>query len=389
MIYGFGAILSLNPYFTWNTDALKLYSIFTLIVGLLYMTVAIRLSFNVVFLLFNFFLLAITLSFSSNGFFPYLNSSVVMLFTFLLMSNDIKLKSYQFFSTLFTASLIPGLLLLFLSFIGANPSWEPLNPISTIKIDADLLYRQYWGAIVIDSLVSKTNIGEVYRFSAIYDEPGVVGTISALLLASRGFDLSKVQSKLLFAAGFLSFSFAFYILALVFILFKRPTLMFKLIAPVAILLLLFHGSLKENTLLNTYFFDRFEQLIDKPKSIDNRASTCFQDEFDEFMGGRSILFGNGYGAHVDTQCDVSSYLTIVYNHGFFGLLMIVLFYLNLTFLLPDKGSVALRTLPFIFVYALSMYQRPDFILFAIIIIYIGVMADPKNTNQTSPTEILT
>lgn len=92
---------------------------------------------------------------------------------------------------------------------------------------------------------------------------------------------------------------------------------------------------------------------------------------------------------MDTQCDVSSYLTIVYNHGFFGLLMIVLFYLNLTFLLLDKGSVALRTLPFIFVYALSMYQRPDFILFAIIIIYIGVMADPKNTNQTSPTELLT
>lgn len=55
MIYGFGAILSLNPYFTWNTDALKLYSFFTLIVGLLYITVAIRLSFNVVFLLFNFF----------------------------------------------------------------------------------------------------------------------------------------------------------------------------------------------------------------------------------------------------------------------------------------------------------------------------------------------
>jgi hypothetical protein len=55
--------------------------------------------------------------------------------------------------------------------------------------------------------------GLLSRLCGIYDEPGMVGTLSALLLAARGFRLDSIWPRLLLVAGLLSFSLAFCVLA--------------------------------------------------------------------------------------------------------------------------------------------------------------------------------
>ena len=55
--------------------------------------------------------------------------------------------------------------------------------------------------------------GVLFRMNGVYDEPGTVGTIAALLLAATGFRLHDWRCRVLYAAGVLSFSLAFAALA--------------------------------------------------------------------------------------------------------------------------------------------------------------------------------
>ena len=52
----------------------------------------------------------------------------------------------------------------------------------------------------------------VYRFMGPFDEPGVLGTISALLLSADKLNLNKNSNKIIFFSGLISLSLAFYVL---------------------------------------------------------------------------------------------------------------------------------------------------------------------------------
>lgn len=91
------------------------------------------------------------------------------------------------------------------------------------------------------------------RFYAFYDEPGVLGNLTMVLLYIQKFDLKKWYNVVLLIAGLMSYSLAFYIaLILYFIIFgtKRTRIVFIIVAA------LFTYFLYGNEFANRYIFGR-------------------------------------------------------------------------------------------------------------------------------------
>ena len=364
----------------WNTGLFKLVSIPVLALSIFYFIRQNNLKRNEFYLVLFFAVSILLLNFSSNGVVLFANTSLFLIVSFLLISYRAKIKAYDVFYKLFTLSLIPGLVIFVLSFFGFDLPWERLESTNDSKTALGLFYRNYLGSVVLSNQIFSTGMGEIYRFSAIYDEPGVVGTVAALLLASNRFKLDTISSKIILISGVISFSLAFYVLAGVYVLLKTPVLLIKVLMPVLILVFIFYGELKENSLISHYLFDRIEQGFDDPKSVDNRVSTCFKNEFDGYIKSGNFFIGNGAGAHSDTGCNVSSYLSIIYNHGFLGFSLIIIFY-TLLYLILSPNLKFLYMYPFILVFALSLYQRPAFFSTWMIVIFAAAVLNENRVNN--------
>ncbi|ENM3814821.1 hypothetical protein [Vibrio paracholerae] len=379
-LYGFIALVSLSPYFVWNEPSfIKLLLSFSLLVTALFFFRAKKIKSKSLFLAFFYSLIVFFLQFSHNGIVFSISSMTIVVFLFFLLDDEFKYKSHRAFYNLYALSLIPGLFVFFMLLVGFDISWSYLAVNNELKQQAGLFYRNYIGTVILSSQIYPFGSGEIFRFSGFFDEPGVVGTVSALLLIADGFNLKNYKSKVVFLAGVLSFSLAFYLLVVIFLLIKRTSLFLFLLIPVVFFTSAFFNSLQNNPIINKYVVERFSKGIDNPSSINNRASDCFIDEFDVFIKGGNVIFGNGASAHVNTGCDVSSYLTIIYNHGFIGLAIIILLYLMMLFCCNVNVKRVHIFLPFIIMFSMSVYQRPVVLSFWMILIFLGGVYFYKQT----------
>ncbi|WP_158904646.1 hypothetical protein [Burkholderia sp. L27(2015)] len=134
-----------------------------------------------------------------------------------LMSDVTRERCLQIFITIFSISLIPGIIVWLLAASGAHVEFSAMpmarREITTGAADA-LLY--FPGALFIEanSMVLKTG-AVLFRMCGIYDEPGTVGTIAALSLAAVRFEVKNWRYALVYIAGLMSFSLAFLVLAIV------------------------------------------------------------------------------------------------------------------------------------------------------------------------------
>ena len=96
-------------------------------------------------------------------------------------------RAFGFFSGLFAASCVPGLVMLILAALGVPLDVRGhFTSESLFLSDLDMLNRP--GVIFIGSANSVVLPwgGMLFRLCAMYDEPGMVGTVSGLLLAGNG-----------------------------------------------------------------------------------------------------------------------------------------------------------------------------------------------------------
>ena len=105
----------------------------------------------------------------------------------------------------FLLALIEHVLVNFFGIQLTSPSqYEcPINP--------DRLYNAYFFNVYIQE-----NFGFFNRFYAFYDEPGIVGNITMVLLYIQKFELKKWYNIVFLISGLLSFSIAFYIALIVY-----------------------------------------------------------------------------------------------------------------------------------------------------------------------------
>ena len=372
LIFGFLIFLTLRPYFIWESKFIYI-AVFILAITLslawLFLKARIckkSLVFISIFLT-SFFLGQFTV----DGLHPWISSAVVLISFFLLFDEKIYKSALKFFINIYVLASIPSILIFFLLAAGVTLEWEYLEPYSKAKESSGVYYREYFGMVVLSTQIFTFGTGEIFRLSSVFPEPGVVGTVSALLLTVMKFDIRNWKGVILLISGILSFSLAFYILACIYLILKKPFYLFILVGLLSALVFFLPSDIKDNRIIKHYVMERGEALLLNFDEVDNRVDDCFERHYDEFLSSTDILIGNGYKASISLECNVSSYKTVIYDYGIIGFLIIVLFYIIILISKVRTISDLIKCTPFLIVFFATSYQRPAFVTFWFFAIFIG------------------
>lgn len=292
------------------------------------------------------------------------NSGIVTIVNFLAfafiptLKREVVHETYKVFRKLFVIFLglsIINYLLVLIGFDFGGTVIEPLNKLKKYKY------------VMYPFLV--TPIGhEFSRFHSIFDEPGVVGTLSGLMLIAEQMNLQKKSNYIILIGGLLSLSFYFYVSMIFgFILFSKKLQNKWLYIS---LLVGFIVISYNNDFLYDKLWHRFEYDATSGKFAgDNRNSTVVENAYESIAG--TPLFFTGLGSAATEEFSGSASLQlIILKHGFIFVALNLLGYLLLSIRQIKNRS----DLIFFFVFfILTLYQRPGFYNTASIFLYVMVI----------------
>ncbi len=228
--------------------------------------------------------------------------------------------------------------------LGVNLPHIEIQPLNEFKLESYYLFPFF---VTTDGIITPFMI----RFMGFFDEPGVVGTLCAIILMTERFDLKKWENIIILIAGIVSMSFFFFIICFVYILMIVPFNQKILIILAGIVIII---SLQNNELINDTLFSRFI-INDGQFEGMNREHGDFTSFFNNFRHTNAYWTGLGPG-HAELLNDGgSSYKQVIVDYGvvFFGLYMSC-FFLNALSIIKKPSMI--------FVYSIlilgTMYQRP-------------------------------
>lgn len=244
-----------------------------------------------------------------------------------------RLKSMlTWFSKVMGAMLIPSLLAFFLYL--ANFSL----PYSNAQYGEDMYtFSNYYFFLIED--------GQLFsffpRFQSVFPEPAYLGSTCALLLMTQRGHWKRWYNIVLLVALLFSFSLAGYVYIIV-ITFLNLWIQRKKIFAKAIAVVLLVGSV----IGGSFFYNDGDNLIhnlillrleieDGELEGNNRVTKDFDAEFDSFIQSSDILFGR----EKDNTFGDSGYKVFIYDYGFVGLFLLIVFYISAFHKAPDKRAM--------------------------------------------------
>lgn len=280
------------------------------------------------------------------------HSGIVTVFNFLgfafipLIKKELILATYESFRKIFIAVIFLSFIFYVLAAFGM-----PKMGTFTHQNGPDLYTYELFPFLV-------RGLGKIegfnLRFQALFDEAGLVGTISGLILVAERMNLKKRGNLLLLICSLFTLSFYFYVcLAFGFIFFSKGTAKnrWKIFALCALFVAV--------TYRMPFFYDnlyyRFEYDADAGGFVgDNRNGWGLRDYFDSILW--TPVFFTGLGSTFAEQYSgaASLYLVIV-KHGFVFVVLNIGAYLLLSFReIKHKPT----WLMFVIFFLLTLYQRP-------------------------------
>ncbi|MCI8514242.1 MAG: hypothetical protein HFI93_06380 [Lachnospiraceae bacterium] len=300
---------------------------------------------------------------------------------FLLMPDRVIVRTLNNFTKLYVITLIPALIWYFLTnLLGMQIPYTPLESTHSGKVALGMSYKHYPGGCQI---VSRWDPTMNYRFNGIYDEPGVIGTMSGLLLATRQFRFRDDQKRfsyislILLMTGVVSFSLAFYVFVILFYISKNLT-SGKFKGAVALTALLVAYIVFINMPIENQMFKLIQQRITITAAGlagENRTTDVFDEVYDQFQHGEDLsvlLFGNGIGAADGRAFGAMTYKMIIYDYGYIGFALFVfwiLCYAMYAYRRSRSSAGMIGTLT-ILVFA-NIYQRAGLFYFHYMMIFVG------------------
>lgn len=240
-----------------------------------------------------------------------------------------------------------------------------ISPIGQITIEQhDRVYTVY-PLLVLDKGV------DILRFYGPFNEPGVVGTLGAVLLCTQKFNFKDWRTLIILLAGVLSMSLFFFALVIgygvVYLVFLRKKYLIAVLFTVCFTL--FYVQTKEDPVLYNTLWQRFEwdETNHKFKG-DNRKNDAVDKFYDELKKKPAFWFGSPK-SEVERFWklvgETSSYKVIVLNSGMIFLILYLLFFV----ILAKKHKTNNKAfILFILVLVANTYQRPD--IYSIVMIFI-------------------
>jgi len=205
ILIAFLLILFMMPYWVWGVNVLFFRIPFLL---LSYMYVGLK-SVKQKQLLAGFIVLISSIQImKGNNIFGLIDGLCIAFIMFL--QTDSLSKTYLYFTRLLSILLAGSLIVLLLVTLGLPISSRILPPLNELKSGYYISFPLL--------LVYVEKGDSLLRFCAMFDEPGVVGTICSIILFIEGFNLKKFSNVVFFISGILTFSLFFYLGILVFLI---------------------------------------------------------------------------------------------------------------------------------------------------------------------------
>lgn len=324
-----------NPYFVWRTPLILLSSWLVCLLSYKYFTIN---NIHIVTFLAFFVLYSIYAVINEVNFF---GAAELLIIPFLfLLKKDYISDLYNRFILILSIALVPSILEYLLWLLGFSINY---NVIAPYELGKTYNYQQF-----LFFVTSYSPFG-LSRFYSYYDEPGVLGTITAMILISKQYNLRSRQNIIIFVAGILTFSFYFYVISLLAFLFSKKH---KYLWAGLVLILVF-GVTK---------IDFFEPLVnrfiieDGKFAGDNRTNEDYDIWFSNYLQTDRVWYGYGKNYAQDLNKGGTSYKDIIVN---FGLLFFIIYVSSFVLL-------CLRTLKrkrdrflWIILFFSCLYQRPS------------------------------
>ncbi len=270
--------------------------------------------------------------------------------TFLFIREDKFLEYFNWFKKIFVLTTLLSLISYsIIVFFNIQLKHNYIAPLNTLK---NFDYVQYPFLVSSGLLgINQLNV----RFSGMFDEPGVIGSIVTILLFADNYNLKSKQNIILFIAGILSFSFYFIISSLVYFLYISNI---KIRLIVIILFLFSYLTTKDNPIVTILVWDRFIYEDGQLKG-DNRAHEDLQSTYEVFINSNDVLFGKGANyAKANNLMGSSSYKSLILNYGAVFFISICLSFGLLAFFTIKKYKYVIG---YLFLFGGMIYQRPGLI----------------------------
>lgn len=331
---------SLSPFFLWRYQA---FSHLIVAIGFVLWGLWKRpegLNWWSVMLLFIFYTYAALYQYRVN--FNGMVISFLPFFIFLIDSSKWP-KIYDKFSFLYSLTLIPSLIIYFLvSWMDVSLPYSIIDPINELK---EYQYYQYPFLVVTDDLV------QGIRFCGYYDEPGVVGTVSGVLLTINKLNFRDWKNYPLLISGIFSFSLYFYALIVVYV-FLWGSKKMKIFVVLVVSILSFFILSSDNPFAELIY----DRVFSDDEHGDNRTSHEFVSFWNKYCN--SDLFFVGYGrnyANFVADPGGASYKHMIVDHGIImSLIYVIAFLLHYISLKLSTRNLFLM----FFIFISIIYQRP-------------------------------
>ena len=231
-------------------------------------------------------------------------------------------------------------------------SYINYTPIYRFDTDAHYFYQ---GIITLFPYTFQYGLA---RFQAFTEEPGLVGTLCAFLLACIDLKKNKWQAGVFIISGVLSMSLAFYLmfaLWLIYMLSNKKYLKFNMILFSFLAGVFFYTQ----DLIFELVGGRFEN-VTSITDLDNRGTYTFKKEFDRYIRSGEAIFGRGLRTFHATFSDSTESggnagaKPFIYSYGLFS--MLLLFFTYSTSFLKVNGF-SKKSLFVLLLFWLSFYQR--------------------------------
>lgn len=281
-----------------------------------------------------------------------------------LADKRILVKSFDLLRTIFAIFLGYTFIIYLLILIGIPVPYSVLQSGEAGRVEAGYqFYQNYLGCIVINQ-----NGSLLYRFTAVFTEPGVVGTFCAFFLASDDCVLKGNKRNIIFLiSGLFSLSLAFYVMFVLIIAMKSLRnggfkLFISLLAIVAVYFVFINASFSNPMIVSLQ-----ERLVLTESGLagDNRIKEAAEASYQAFLNSdiKTVLLGYGYPdstATAEAWQATASYKESVYCLGVLGYgLMLAWFIITPLICYKSKNKNKNRLMySYMAIFILSQYQRP-------------------------------
>lgn len=244
------------------------------------------------------------------------------------------------------------------------------SPIGMIEPLNELKQMQYAHYLF---LVLPAKLDGFARYCSCFDEPGVVGTMSALMLFVEGFSFKRKGNYIILLNGLLSLSLFFYMAVAIYLLFKLP-LKYKLAFVLGVSVL--YASTINNEIIKVAIWDRLTLNEEGELSGDNRNSDELMAVWDQSKYNVHILTGYGESFIKDYEGSASIQLFILRD----GLIFVLMYFT--VYLLYAKRMMRKRPelLLFALILFVTLYQRPGFCGIDFTLLFSAYIISKSETN---------